>query len=194
MKDKKYKYEIRLAGSGGQGLITAGIILAEAAILDGKNVVQSQSYGPEARGGSSKAEVIISEKEIYYPKTSNPDILLSMNQDSCDKYFNDLKSDGIFIIDTTFVKSVPTTNAFAVPITSETVKVLKREIFANIVALGALCEITKVVSKKNLIKAVLNRVPEAFKKENEKAVQLGLKLGKKVVKTYVKTDEISADE
>jgi 2-oxoglutarate ferredoxin oxidoreductase subunit gamma len=192
--NNKYRKEIRLAGSGGQGLITAGIILAEAVILDGKNVVQSQSYGPEARGGSSKAEVIISDSEIYYPKTSNPDILLSMNQDSCDKYFNDLKPEGIFIIDTTFVKSVPTTNAFEVPITSETVKILKREIFANIVALGVLCEITKIVSKRNLTKAVLNRVPEAFKEQNEKAVQLGIKLGKKILKSYVKTDEISADE
>ncbi len=194
MDNKRYRKEIRLAGSGGQGLITAGIILAEAVILDGKNVVQSQSYGPEARGGSSKAEVIIADGEIFYPKTSNPDILLSMNQDSCDKYFNDLKPNGIFIIDTTFVKSVPTTNAFEVPITSETVKVLKREIFANIVALGVLCEITKIVSKKNLTKAVLNRVPEAFKTQNEKAVQLGLKLGKKIMKTYIKTDEITADE
>jgi 2-oxoglutarate ferredoxin oxidoreductase subunit gamma len=192
--NNKYRKEIRLAGSGGQGLITAGIILAEAVILDGKNVVQSQSYGPEARGGSSKAEVIISDSEIYYPKTSNPDILLSMNQDSCDKYFNDLKPEGIFIIDTTFVKSVPTTNAFEVPITSETVRILKREIFANIVALGVLCEITKIVSKRNLTKAVLNRVPEAFKEQNEKAVQLGIKLGKKILKSYVKTDEISADE
>ncbi len=188
------RIEVRLAGSGGQGLITAGIILAEAAIHDGKNVVQSQSYGPEARGGSSKAEVIISEHEIYYPKSNNPDILLSMNQDSCNKYFNDLKPGGTFIVDTTFVKSVPTTNAYMVPITKETVKNLKKEIFANIVALGVVAEITKIVSRKNLTKAVLNRVPEKFKKQNEQALQLGFRLGKKVVKNFKREDEITADE
>ena len=188
------RIEIRLAGSGGQGLITAGIILAEAAIFDGKNVIQSQSYGPEARGGSSKAEVIISDNEIYYPKSNTPDILLSMNQDSCDKYFNDLKSEGIFIVDTTFVKSVPTTNAYLVPITKATLNIFKREIFANIVALGVVSEITKVVSRKNLTKAVLNRVPAKFKTENEKALQLGFKLGKKVQKNFKKEVEITADE
>jgi len=188
------RVEVRLAGSGGQGLITAGIILAEAAILDGKNVVQSQSYGPEARGGASKAEVIISDGEIYFPKTNNPDILLSMNQASCDKYFNDLKLNGTFIVDTTFVKNVPTTNAYCVEITKETVKNLKREIFANIVALGVVTEITKIVTRKSITVAVLNRVPEKFIKENEKALQLGFKLGKKVAKNFEKEDEIVADE
>jgi 2-oxoglutarate ferredoxin oxidoreductase subunit gamma len=188
------RVEVRLAGSGGQGLITAGIILAEAAILDGKNVVQSQSYGPEARGGASKAEVIISDGEIYFPKTNSPDILLSMNQASCDKYFNDLILNGTFIVDTTFVKNVPTTNAYCVEITKETVKNLKREIFANIVALGVVTEITKIVTRKSITVAVLNRVPEKFIKENEKALQLGFKLGKKVAKNFEKEDEIVADE
>lgn len=86
------RYEIRLSGSGGQGLIIAGIILAEAAgIYDGKFVCQTQSYGPEARGGASKAEVVISDEEIDYPKAIKPDLLLAMNQKSCDVYFFDLK-------------------------------------------------------------------------------------------------------
>jgi 2-oxoglutarate ferredoxin oxidoreductase subunit gamma len=189
-----FKKEIRLAGSGGQGLITAGIILAEAAILDGFNVVQSQSYGPEARGGASKAEVIISNREIYYPKANNPDILLAMNQESCDKYFSDLKPNSLFIVDTTFVKTIPTNNVYGVPITKETVKTLKKELFSNIVALGVLCEISKVVSRRNLTKAVLNRVPEDFKEQNEKALKLGYKIGKKVLKDYKISGEISADE
>ena len=74
------RWEIRLSGTGGQGLILAGIILAEAAIIDGFNAVQSQSYGPEARGGASKAEVIISDEEINYPKIGNAGILLAMSQ------------------------------------------------------------------------------------------------------------------
>ncbi len=188
------RIEIRLAGTGGQGLITAGIILAEAAILDGKNVVQSQSYGPEARGGASKAEVIIAEGEIYYPKTSNPDILLAMSQEACNKYFNDLKPGGILIVDSTFITSVPTSNAYQIPITKKTLDSLKKSVFANIVALGILCEITQIVTRKSLTKAVLNRVPEAFIEQNKKALQLGFRLGKKELKNRKEIEEISADE
>lgn len=94
----KYK-ELRLSGSGGQGLITGGIILAVAALQDGLNAIQSQSYGPEARGGASKAEVIISEEDIDYPKVEKSDILLSLTQLSCDKYLCDLKAGGTLIID-----------------------------------------------------------------------------------------------
>ncbi len=81
------RYEIRLAGSGGQGLILAGVILAEAAgLYDGKFVCQTQSYGPAARGGASMAEVVISDSEIDYPKAVHPDVLLAMNQKSLDTY------------------------------------------------------------------------------------------------------------
>ncbi|MCX5798633.1 MAG: 2-oxoacid:acceptor oxidoreductase family protein, partial [Proteobacteria bacterium] len=103
-----YRYDIRLSGSGGQGLILMGIILAEAiGIYDGKYVAQTQSYGPEARGGSSKAEVVVSNEEIDYPKAMKLDLLLAMNQKSCDDYYMDLKPDGILIVDSTFVTQVP---------------------------------------------------------------------------------------
>lgn len=98
------RIELRLSGSGGQGLILAGIILAEAALYDGMNVVQSQSYGPEARGGASKAEVIISKSEINYPKVNKCDILLSLTQIACDKYIDSLKIGGTLIIDNSVVK------------------------------------------------------------------------------------------
>ena len=75
------KQELRLSGTGGQGLMTAGIIRAKAALLDGKLAIQSQYYGPEARGGSSEAEVIISYEAIYFPKVTDPDLLLAMSQD-----------------------------------------------------------------------------------------------------------------
>ena len=93
------RFEIRLSGSGGQGLILAGIILAEAAILDGKNAVQSQSYGPEARGGASRAEVIISNANIDYPKITNTDVLLSLTEEALLKYKYDLRDTGIIILD-----------------------------------------------------------------------------------------------
>ena len=99
--------ELRLSGSGGQGLILIGIILAEAAILDNKLAIQSQSYGPEARGGASKAEVIISEKAIHYPKVTEPDLVLAMTQEAAQKYHSDLKPEGTLIVDSTYVKEIP---------------------------------------------------------------------------------------
>ena len=102
------RYEIRLAGSGGQGLVLAGVILAEAAgIYDGKFVCQTQSYGPAARGGASKAEVVISDAEIDYPKAIRPDVLLAMNQTSLDKYLADLKPGGVLLVDADLVREVP---------------------------------------------------------------------------------------
>lgn len=99
-------WQISLSGTGGQSLILAGIILAEAAILDGKQTIQTQSYGMEARGGANKSEVLISDQKIDYPKAST-DILLAMSQESCDKYIGLLKEGGQLIVDTTLVKNVP---------------------------------------------------------------------------------------
>ena len=101
------KHELRLSGTGGQGLILAGIILAEAALLDGKLAIQSQSYGPEARGGSSKSEVIISEDAIHFPKVTKPDLLLAMSQEAANKYSHDLTKDSVMITDSLFVSEVP---------------------------------------------------------------------------------------
>lgn len=172
------KLELRLSGSGGQGLILGGIILAEAAILDGKNAVQSQSYGPEARGGASKAEVIISEDEINYPKVRECDILLSLTQLSCDKYFNSLKKGGYLIIDSSI--EAPTCRddikIYSIPILDTAHNKLKKSMVANIVALGAICELTKVVSKESLKKAVLNRVPKGTEELNQKALEEGFNL------------------
>jgi 2-oxoglutarate ferredoxin oxidoreductase subunit gamma len=110
--------EIRLAGEGGQGMILAGIILAEAAaIFDGKNTAQTQSYGPEARGGASKAEVIIAVGEIDHPEVISADVLVAMSQEACDKYAGNLKKTGFLIVDEEKVGRVPSTKAIKVPIT-----------------------------------------------------------------------------
>ncbi|MCK5227306.1 MAG: 2-oxoacid:acceptor oxidoreductase family protein, partial [Desulfobulbaceae bacterium] len=106
---KEDRYEIRLSGSGGQGIITAAVILAEAAaIYEDKFVCQTQSYGPEARGGKSKAEVVISDCEIDYPKVIKLDMLLAMNQTACDSYFYNFKPNGLLLVDSTLVKQIPT--------------------------------------------------------------------------------------
>ena len=101
------RYEIRLSGSGGQGLVLAGIILAEAAgIYEGKNVVQTVSYGPAARGGTSRADVVISDQEIDYPKAMGVDILLAMTQMASDESISDLKPSGVLVVDSQLVGQV----------------------------------------------------------------------------------------
>jgi 2-oxoglutarate ferredoxin oxidoreductase subunit gamma len=172
------RFEIRLSGSGGQGLVTAGIILAEAAgIHDGKYVCQTQSYGPEARGGASKAEVVISDQEIDYPKAVEPDILLAMNQKSCDAYVFDLKAGGMLIVDATHVKQVPISRAVAVPFTRMAREEAGRETVANIVALGTLAAISGSVSLEGLEAAVLSRVPKGTEDMNRKALEAGIRAG-----------------
>ena len=171
------RYELRFSGSGGQGLITAGIIMAKAAsIYEGKQAVQSQSYGPEARGGSSKSEVIISDGPIDYPKATAVDALLAMTQEACDKYTHDLKDGGILLVDSDLVKNLPAPGKFKVisfPIINTAKNDVGREIVANIVALGAMVALTGQVSRENAEKAVLSSVPEAFIELNRKAFTIG---------------------
>jgi 2-oxoglutarate ferredoxin oxidoreductase subunit gamma len=186
--------EIRLAGSGGQGLITAGIILAEAAIYDRKNVVQSQSYGPEARGGASKAEVIISDGPIYYPKATWVNILLAMSQKACDQYLYDLTVDGTFIADTTYVTQVPTSRAITIPISARTREKFGKELFSNIVALGVLVGTTGIVTKKAIKTAVTARVPKGTEKINEEALNFGFALAAEAKKNKIEAEEITADD
>jgi 2-oxoglutarate ferredoxin oxidoreductase subunit gamma len=169
------RYEIRLSGSGGQGIILSGIILAEAlGLYGGKSVAQTQSYGPEARGGASKAEVIVSDEEIDYPKAIKLDLLLAMNQKSCDEYYRDLKDDGVLIVDSTFVTQVPTSKAIQIPFTKIAREKFHKEIVANIIALGAITEFMDIISPKAMEESVLARVPKGTEKLNRDALKAGL--------------------
>ncbi len=184
-----FRYEIRLSGSGGQGIILMGIILAEAiGVYDGKCVAQTQSYGPEARGGSSKSEVIVSDEEIDYPKAMKPDLLLAMNQKSCDEFYPDLKPEGLLIVDSTFVNQIPTTKAFQIPFTRIAREKFKREVVANIVALGALAQLSPLVSSKAMEAAVLARVPKGTEKLNRDALKAGMAAAKKAEKEWKMTE------
>jgi 2-oxoglutarate ferredoxin oxidoreductase subunit gamma len=167
--------EIRLSGSGGQGLITAGIILAEAAVLEGKEVIQSQSYGPEARGGASKAEVIISDAPIHHPKVLTPSIAWAMTQEACDKYTKDLADDALLIIDDSLVTRPPQNQAriIKIPITQLAKQQLGNSLFANIVALGVLVGASQVVSAEAITEAVVNRFPPHTRDKNIQALKLG---------------------
>ena len=170
-----FRFDIRLSGSGGQGLILMGLILAEAiGIYDGKFVAQTQSYGPEARGGVSKAEVVVSDAEIDYPKAMSLDLLLCMNQKSCDEYYPDLKPQGILIVDSTLVNQVPVPGAYQIPFTRIARDKLKREMSANIVALGAIAKLTGIVTPKALKQAVLARAPRGTEQLNLEALKAGM--------------------
>ncbi len=178
------RYEIRLSGSGGQGLILAGKILAEAAaIYEGLNAVQTQSYGPEARGGASKAEVVISDTEIEYPKAIELDLLLSLTQESCMKYSSDLKEGGILIIDSSFVKDPPEGDyrVYSAPISEIAINRVGKAVVTNIVALGILTMISKVVSEDSIKKAILARVPKGTEELNMKAFDEGFKAGQELL-------------
>jgi 2-oxoglutarate ferredoxin oxidoreductase subunit gamma len=175
-----------------------GIILAEAiGIYDGKFVAQTQSYGPEARGGSSKSEVIVSDEEIDYPKAMKPDLLLAMNQKSCDEYYPDLKAEGILIVDSTFVNQPPTSKAFQVPFTRIAREQFKREVVANIIALGALAQLSPIVSPKAMEAAVLARVPKGTEKLNRDALKAGMVAAKRAKKKWLKEElpsEVSKED
>jgi len=186
-----YRYEIRLSGSGGQGLILMGIILAEAiGVYDGKYVAQTQSYGPEARGGSSKSEIIVSDEEIDYPKAMRLDLLLAMSQRSCDEFYSDLKPDGLLIVDSTFVTQVPTQKAFQVPFTRIAREKFKREVVANIIALGALALLSPIVSAKAVESAVLARVPRGTEKLNRDALRAGMDAAKQAKEAWTKLEVV----
>jgi len=163
--------------------------------LDGKNVIQSQSYGPEARGGASRAEIIIADGPIFFPKATWLDIMLAMSQKASDEYVFDLKNGGTLIVDSTYVSQIPTSNALVIPISARTRQHFGREIFSNIVALGVLCEATGIVSPKALLAAIGRRVPRETEKINIEAFNFGRKLAEKFHQKQgeSKHDTVAAD-
>lgn len=184
---------MRLSGTGGQGLVLAGIILAEAAgIYEGKHVVQTVSYGPAARGGTSRADVVISDRDIDYPKAIGLDLLLAMTQMACDESAGDLKPSGILVVDSQLVTEVNSLRVVKIPFTQIAREKCKREQMANIVALGALSRLIPtmpsgagVVSPESLEAAVLARVPKGTEKLNQLAFQEGLKAAEEIQKTLI---------
>ena len=177
------RYELRLSGSGGQGMILGTVILAEAVGADPtKRVIQTQSYGPEARGGASKSDVVISTNEIFYPKALTLDLLLAMTQESMDKYYSVLKPGGILIIDSTLVTEVPTDDYYGLPFTQLAREEAGHVMVANVIALGAIAALTDIVTKEALIKAVLARAPRGTEEKNKKAVEIGFREALKIKK------------
>lgn len=169
--------EIRLAGTGGQGVILASVILAEAvAVYEDREVVQTQSYGPEARGGASKADVIISDRPILFPKCRKLDVLVCLSQQAANSYLADLKHKGIAMVDGFYVRECPRQGAVCLPLSETSRAKLGRELFANIVTLGALANLTGVVKLESLKQAIAARVPRATLEMNLTALDAGWSL------------------
>jgi 2-oxoglutarate ferredoxin oxidoreductase subunit gamma len=177
------RYEVRLSGSGGQGMILAAVIFGEAiGGGDGRNVTQTQSYGPEARGGASKADVVISSNEIFYPKAMKLDLLLAMTQEALDKYYEDLKPDGTLIIDDVLVTHVPTDKYYGLPFTRLAREEAGQVMVANVIALAAIAGLTGVVSRESLTASVLERAPRGTEDRNKLAVEIGFREAAKLKK------------
>ena len=172
------KMELRLAGSGGQGVILATVILAEAAVIAGKQTAQSQSYGPEARGGSCKAEVIISDEKIGFTKVQKPTFLMALTQKSLDTYGQNLPEGCLVLADESLEIPAGIENCRVVklPILRTAVEKVGKAFTANIVAIGAINGLLKLVSHEDLKKAVFMHIPKGTEAINEKALLAGIEL------------------
>ena len=177
--------EVRLAGFGGQGIIRAGLMLAMASsIYDNKNAVQTQSYGPESRGGSCKSEVVISDEEVDYPRVVEPDVLVTMSQEAFTTYAKTLKPGGTLLLDPDMVPRHDFNNSariFKVPST-KIAEELGKTIVANVVMLGALFGTEQMPISIETVKAIIQeRFPAKVATINIKAFDLGYKLAKKML-------------
>ena len=179
------RYEVRFGGFGGQGIVTMAVILGETvSLIEKKHCVQTQSYGPEARGGATKSELVIDDVEVDYPKVHEPDVFVAMSRAAYLEYVEGLKDNGILIIDEDLVEvegdlpdgikiyKIPATRIADVEVGSKQA--------TNVVMLGALTAITGIVTPKGLKQQIVNRWPR-FKETNLKALELGMKAGKEAV-------------
>ena len=168
------------SGSGGQGVITAAIILAEAAVLyENLNAVQSQSYGAEARGGATRSDVIISDSVIHFPKVIQPNVLVCLNQNSYNKFYPIIRPGGLLITDPRFVqteKKVDAQQKELVMYETVTAKIGKPIVF-NICMLGAVIALTELIQADSIMKVLEHRIPKDFLEMNRRALDIGLALG-----------------
>jgi 2-oxoglutarate ferredoxin oxidoreductase subunit gamma len=177
------KTEIRIGGSGGQGVVLAAQILGKAAVLDGKNALQSQAYGAEARGSLAKSEVIISDGKIGFPAVRKCDILVAMNQEALNTLIKDLKETGTLIVDSTNVTTVPETKAkvYRMLITETAKETLGETLYANMVMLGALIKTTDIVNANAAEKSIRESVSRRTIETNVRAFKKGLELTTAIV-------------
>jgi 2-oxoglutarate ferredoxin oxidoreductase subunit gamma len=176
LADRPY-LEVRFAGSGGQGVILMGVILALAATRDRRHVVQTQSYGPEARGGYSRSDVVISRSPVDYPQIQGIDLLVALSGEAAGRYAHLLNANSVFIYDQDEMVELPSlppsTTAVGIPFARLALEATGRSQTTNILALGAVRGITGVVTEGALEKAVLSLVPPGTDEVNLKALRRG---------------------
>lgn len=175
------RVRIVFSGSGGQGVITAAIILAEAAVLyENLEATQSQSYGPEARGGATRSDVIISGKTIRFPKVIQPNILVCLTQESYNKFYSIIRPGGLLLADSRYVTIERKVDArqYEIPMYEKVMEHIGKPIVFNICMLGTLMGMTDMVHPESIMKVLENRIPSRFLEMNEQALNLGLELGK----------------
>ena len=171
---------IVFSGSGGQGVITAAIILAKAAaIFEGKNAIQSQSYGAAARGGATRTDIVIADSEINFPKVIQPNILVSLTQESYNKFSPIIRPGGLLIVDSKYVtigKKVDAKHR-VLPMYEMVLKEIGKPIVFNICMLGALIGITRLIKPESILKVLETTIPKDFMEMNKKALEMGIKMG-----------------
>ena len=169
------------SGSGGQGVITAAIILAESAVLfEDLIAVQSQSYGAAARGGTTRSDVVISDTTIHYPKVIQPNVLVCLTQEAYGSFSSIIRPGGLLVTDTRFVKTERKVDARQreLPMYQTVVEKIGKPIVFNICMLGAVISLTGIVKPESIMKVLQTRIPKDFIKMNQKALNLGIALGK----------------
>lgn len=174
------RFELRLSGLGGQGILTLGKVLgAGLALEEGYEVSQTQSYGPEARGGASQSDLVISTLPISYPKPEQLDLLVAMSQEACNLYYRQLKPGGLLLVDNSLVKQTPTNIYWGLPFTTLAVGKLGMVQAANMVLLGALAHLVPFVQPRAMRKSLERNLSPRFLEGNLKAFQLGHTQAKK---------------
>jgi len=188
----KKEKEILITGFGGQGIVLTGNIMGKAAtIWDKKHATMTQSYGPEARGGSCSSQVIISDEDIMFPYVENPRVLICMSQEGYEKNVRSLVPDGILIWDVDLVKTDeldPARNTYHIPAT-RFAEELGNKMMANIVMLGFFSAVSDLVGIDSLREAVLSSVPPRTKEKNAEAFERGHEYGKAILKSRAKQDK-----
>ena len=168
------------SGSGGQGVITATIILAEAAVIyENLNAVQSQSYGAEARGGATRSDVIISDSKINYPKVIQPNVLVCLTQDAYNKFYQIIRPGGLLVTDTRYVETQKKVDAQQreLPMYDSVMEKIGKPIVFNICMLGAVISMIELVQPESIMKVLESRIPSDFLDLNRQALDLGRALG-----------------
>jgi len=177
------RFEVRIAGQGGQGIVTAGVMIGRAAsVFGGKNVTLTQSYGPESRGGASKVEVIVSDEKVHYPKIRKPNVVAIMSQEAYQKNLEDLNGNAIVVLDSGMVQEDSSNHArvYHVPAT-RIAESLGKRIVASMVMVGAIIGLTNILDSGFVENAVAKYTPRGTEQLNLNAFKSGREYAQKLL-------------